>query len=246
MQNNSLTERAHTFFDKMEARAQEIMEEAKASGQLVADADQDPFKRSFLQFKGAIIAQFTAIIQKGSTIYQTQIMPKARGTEMISISQLFSNWHAKVLTMMNQAFDGIVERNLEEEYQEIMASYNLAKDQFTCKQCGARLAIKQFYFHASYITCEYCQTQNTFDPGTKARLLEHIARPLAESRCVNEYEHFREERSKLGASAATPAYEAYLKAMIHEMDNILPGLNEQHQNFYNRMLNDYHKLGIAW
>src|SRR5690606_12093839 len=98
MQNNSLTERAHTIIDKIEEREQEINEEAKESRQLVADADQDPFKRSFLQLKGAIIAQFTAIIQKGSTIYQTQIMPKARGTEMISISQLFSNWHAKVLT----------------------------------------------------------------------------------------------------------------------------------------------------
>lgn len=246
MQNNNITDRARTFFTKMDERAEEIMEEAKASGQLVADADSDPFKRSYLQFKGAIIAQFTAIIQKGATTFQTQIMPKAGGAEMISLSQLYNNWHTKVLSMMTHAFDDVEERNLEQEYKEIIESYNLAKDKFHCKQCGAKLAIKQFYFHASYISCEYCQTQNTFDPGTRARLMEHIARPLAESRCLEQYELFREERSKIGAKAATPAYEAYLAAVIHEMDELLPGLNEQHQNFYNRMINDYHKLGIAW
>lgn len=246
MQHNNITDRARTFFTKMEERAQEIMEEARVSGQLVADADSDPFKRSFLQFKGAIIAQFMAIIQKGSTTYQTQIMPNARGVDMIALSQLFNSWHTKVLTMMNNAFDNVIERNLEQEYKDIMESYNLVRDKFNCRQCGAKLTIKQFYFHASYITCEYCQTQNTFDPGTKARMMEHIARPLAESRCLEQYEHFREERSKVGAKAAAPAYEAYLKAMIQEMDELLPGLNEQHQHFYNRMINDYHKLGIAW
>lgn len=246
MQHNNITARARTFFTKMEERAQQIMEEARASGQVVADADSDPYKRSFLQFKGAIIAQFTVIIQKGSTTYQTQIMPNAGGAEMITLSQLYSNWNTKIVTMMNSAFDGVVERNLEQEYKDIMESYNLARDKFNCKQCGAKLTISQFYFQASYITCEYCQTQNTFDPGTKARMMEHIARPLAASRCLEQYELFREERAKGGARAATPVYEAYLKAVIHEMDELLPGLHEQHQHFYNRMMNDYHKLGIAW
>jgi len=246
MDNNTITARATTFFKKMEARAGEIMEEAKISGQLVADADKDPYKRSYLQFKGAIIAQFTSIIQKGSTTFQTQVMPNARGLEMIALSQLYNDWNAKIVSMMNHAFEQVEERNLEQEYADIMESYRLAIEKFVCKQCGAKLTMDKFYFQASYIACEFCNTQNTFDPGSKARMMEHIARPLAASRCLKQYERFLEERSQSGRKAAASAYEDYLKAMIQEMDNLLPGLSEQHQNFYERMMNDYNKLGIAW
>lgn len=242
----ALMQRAETYFGKLEARCEEILAEVKESAQLLADADTDPYKRSYLQFKSAIIAQFTSIIQKGSDTFQNQIMSKASSLEMMQVSQLFNDWQSKVVGMMTHAFDDVIERDLEKEYTEMMEEYEAARNAFHCKQCGAKLQLAQFYFTATYLTCEFCQTQNTFDPGSKARMIEHIARPLAESRCKVEYEAYRHRKSEVGQKEATADYEKYVQAMIAQMDSILPGMEEQHRNFYNRLMNDYNNWAVPW
>ena len=239
-----LTQRLQTFLDKLHARAEEMHAEVQVSGQSVADADTDPFKRSFLQFKSGMIAQFNAILQKGSTIYQGEVLPKASPMELMTLSQMFNDWHIAVLNMMTSAFDSVVERDLEREYRETMEEYNRYKDRFHCKQCGGKLEIYNFYFTATYIACPYCRTQNTFDPGTKVRMIEHLARPLAEHRCRGRYQTYKQERKLLGAKGAEESYRAYVLALIGEMDNILPGLETQHQNFCNRLLDDYQRFEV--
>lgn len=241
-----LMERATQFFGKLQQRADELAQEATESGQLIADADTDPYKRSFAQFKSGILAQFTAILQKGNQTFSSQIMPKAGFGDMQALSELFSTWQQYVTGRMTGVFDSIQERDLEKEYADTQAEYAAACEQAHCKQCGAKLEIKQFYFMATYITCSYCQTQNTFDPGSKARLMEHLARPLAELRNKPLYDRYREERNRAGAKAATPFYEAFAKGMAAEMDKILPGMEEQHQNFYRRMMHEYTTHHLAF
>lgn len=241
-----LIQRAQTYFNKMEQRCEEILHEVKESAQLIADADIDPHKRSYLQFKGAILAQFTSMIQKGSHTYRTQMLPKASTMDMMYLGQLFNKWHSKTMDIMTHAFQDVLERNLEQEYAQIMDEYHRSCAAFHCKQCGAKLEINQFYFTATYLSCDFCQTQNTFDPGTKARSIEHIARPLAESRCKQEYEIYKQSKSSVGQKSARADYEKYVQAMIHQMNIILPGMEQQHQNFHDRLMNDYDNLPIPW
>jgi flagellar basal body rod protein FlgB len=237
-----LTQRLQTFLDKLHVRAEEMHAEVQVAAQSVADADTDPFKRSFLQFKSGMIAQFNAILQKGSTIYQGEVLPKASPMELMTLSQMFNDWHVAVLNMMTSAFDHVVERDLEREYIETMEEYNRYKDRFHCKQCGGKLEIDSFYFTATYIACPYCRTQNTFDPGTKVRMIEHLARPLAEHRCKTLYDRYQEHRDQFGAKSAFDSYREYVYAFISEMDRILPGLEAQHQNFRDRLLRDYERF----
>jgi len=246
MDSSDTLERAKRFFEKMEQRAKDLMQEVKESGQLIADADQDPYKRSYLQFKAAIIAQFTGMIDKGTQTYHSQIMPKANFATMLPLSQLYTTWQTNLLNMMEESFEGIQERNLEKEYQEIMEQYNQARKGFLCKQCGAELEIQQFYYTASYITCGFCQSQNMFDPGSQARLVEHMAIPLARARSKVQYENYRQQKEAVGQKAATPAYEQYAQAILNEMNKILPGNETQNQNFYDRLLKDFHKFHVAW
>ena len=234
-----LVQRFGVFLDKLMARATEMHDELKASAQSVADADTDPFKRSFLQFKSGMLAQFTAIIQKGNTVYQNEVAPKASTGEFMVISTLFNDWQTKMLGLTSTAFDHVVERDLEKEYAEILGEYERYTHQFQCKQCGSSLDIQTFYFTATYIACPYCRTQNTFDPGTKVRRVEHLARPLAELRCRPLFLQYQEQHKQFGAKQATDAYKTYAQALVREMDGILPGLETQHQNFYNRLLSEY-------
>lgn len=243
---SDLMQRAQTYFAKMERRCEEILEEVKESAQLIADADTDPHKRSYLQFKGAILAQFTSLIQKGSHAYQTQMLPKASTSEMMRLGQLFNDWHRKTMAIMTHAFHDVLERNLEQEYAEIMDEYHRIGASCHCKQCGAKLQIDRFYFTATYLICHFCQTQNTFDPGSKARSVEHIARPLAESRCKEAYETYKQTQSAVGRENARAEYEKYIRAVIHQMNIILPGMEQQHQNFHDRLIRDYDTRFTPW
>ncbi|MBZ4192674.1 hypothetical protein [Niabella beijingensis] len=243
-QETPLAQRLQVFLDKLSERAQSLYDEVRATAQEVADADNDPFKRSFLQFKSGILAQFNGILQKGNDTFHTQVTPKAGMMESAVLSVRFNDWHSKVLNLMVTVFDGISERDLEKEYAAAMEAYDHTKDSFQCHQCGSRLEIDRFYFIATYITCPHCRTQNTFDPGTKAKMVELLARPLAEQRCRDlktVYERIRGER---GAGQAFESYQQYTRALIAEMDKILPGLEEQHQNFYNRLISDYRQFEI--
>ncbi|MCZ6602139.1 MAG: hypothetical protein O6952_03955, partial [Planctomycetota bacterium] len=49
----------------------------------------------------------------------------------------------------------------------------LAKD-FLCTQCKAKLEVPEQFFRSVHVTCQYCTTVNTFEPGGKVRAVEHF------------------------------------------------------------------------
>lgn len=72
--------------------------------------------------------------------------------------------------------------DFESQYQKILDEHESIKGKFRCKQCGSPITIDKIYFTTTYITCPACQTRNTFEPSTQAKMLEHIGRSLAEQR----------------------------------------------------------------
>ena len=244
--DDSAFSRLKVFLGKLEERAEEITREVEESAQIIADADTDPYKRSFLQFKSAIIAQFTQIIQKASSTYQSRVIPAARGMEMLEIAPYYGDWNARMVDRMQKLFNEVLERDLEKEYTDAMEEYKLSINTFHCTQCGAKLDIDKFYFQSTYITCTYCQTQNTFNPGSKARMIEHIVQPLARARYKTLYQLYQEKKAQTSKKLARMEYETYLNALIEEMNSILPGMAEQHQNYRARMLADFENEILPW
>ncbi len=53
------------------------------------------------------------------------------------------------------------------------AKAELTKD-FACTQCQATLPIQENIFRSYFVTCQYCGTVNTFEPGTKVRQVESV------------------------------------------------------------------------
>jgi len=237
--------RLQVFLGKLDQKAQDLYAEAKENAQAIADSDPDPFKRSYYQFKMGIQGQFQALLQKANTTYQTQVLPKANMFEQMKLTTIYSEWHVKFMDLMADVFQGVQLRDLEKEYREIMDDYNETKEKFNCSQCGGKLEINQFYYISTYITCPYCQTQNTFHPGTKTRMLELITRDLAEYRhrdLKNIYKGIREEQ---GVKAAEQAFRTYMRAVIDEMNVIQPGMETQNDQFYRRIVEEYVRHGIG-
>lgn len=244
-QSSEVIARLQVFLDKLQAKADELYEEVQDNAQAIADADTDPYKRSFYQFKTGVIGQYQVLLQKGNTTFQTQVLPKTGIFEQTKASLLFSQWHSKVLNQMTTVFEGIQLRDLEKEYQEIIDDYNRVKDNFECKQCKGKLEINQLYYISTYIECPYCKTQNTFNPGTKTRQLELICRDLAEFRHRDLKERHRAERKIKGEGNALQSYIDYMRAVFNEMNKIQPGMEIQNEQFYQRLIKDYERFGIG-
>ncbi|WP_345229828.1 hypothetical protein [Olivibacter ginsenosidimutans] len=244
-QREDIVSRLQVFLARLDEKAKLLYDEAKESAQSIADADPDPFKRSYYQFKTGIQGQFQALLQKANTTYQSQVLPKANMFEQMKVMTIFAAWHSNFLHLMTDVFEGVQLRDLEKEYREIMDDYTLAKEKFHCSQCGGKLEIDQFYYISTYITCPYCKTQNTFHPGTKTRLLELIARDLAEYRHRDLKENYQKVRREYGVKEAEQAFKSYMRAVIDEMNRIQPGMEIQNDRFYERIIEEYTHHGIG-
>lgn len=100
---------------------------------------------------------------------------------------------------MQKCSEEIAQTDVEDfeiAYQKILAEYDNLKDKFNCTQCGNPLSIDRIFFINVHINCSACQTQNTFEPSSQARMLQHFAQDLAHQRASDLYKKFKEEADK--------------------------------------------------
>lgn len=242
----SLKSRFEIFIGKLLAKATELEEEAKLAAQLVYDEDPDRYKRAYGQFKLGIEGQFNSLISKATAIFDEQIHP-------IRSSTGYSNantWYSEVSNSLRNfedvarqkainVFKDVKEISNEVYLQEILKEYEAIKEAFTCSQCGANLRIDQMYFVSTYITCSYCQTQNTFVPGTIMTQLEGLARDLAEERLQpikDEYENNR--HSILNKEEKLFQYLFYRAYVWLEKSKIVPIYTDSYSRVYLREIHD--------
>jgi hypothetical protein len=123
---------------------------------------------------------------------------------------------------------------------QFKASEVLSKN-FLCSQCKAPLELKQNFYRSYYLTCTYCQTVNTFEPGTIARNVEHFAlHALAEENSLAAYFHyldlenkFREQNSEdsieVSSETLLKAYKVYAEQYLKTRIEIIPELKNNYE-----------------
>ena len=114
------------------------------------------------------------------------------------------------------------------------------KDKFHCSQCGANLEIKELYFISTYITCPYCQTQNTFVPSDKMREFEFVAKDFAEEK-TREEEKLYEKISSSDAASAEEEFLAYFlwrAAVWKIVADTVPTFAEANKKVFYREMDD--------
>lgn len=124
-----------------------------------------------------------------------------------------------------------------------------------CTQCAAELAAPQSMV-AVNVTCTHCQAVNTFEPGMRARMIEHFcAHPLSEEASWDLWLAMREAEARFHAQrdpvlADFKAYEAaqiaywrrYLEARAGMLPHLAPALEAdlrgKLQHWYLRVQHD--------
>jgi len=268
-----LEERWKVFLDRLEQRVKEVLDAAHSEGRQLFEADSEPGKRTYYRFKDALFGQIKGVNRKAEKIFHQYIEHQMEtpdeyfdmdDTDLISdlgLEMTVSNnrnddyynaWEASLLDMQDKWEAEVEATDYEEQYNAVLEEVKSLNDKFACKQCGAPIPMKEVYFISTYIACPQCSTQNTFEPSTKVRQLQSLARQVAEQRCAAlekeysaaVYDGDQTSQSKERAEALDKereAYRKYQRAVHDEINKILPALKEETEKVFENMIASYAK-----
>ncbi|CAD0005578.1 hypothetical protein [Flavobacterium salmonis] len=204
-------QRWFAFLEKLEVKMEELTTAAITELKQLLEEDEDLYKRTFRRVYAGVRGQLNNIREKARDTYEekinriyydlnSQVSVLSKHHDLLSdFRTACSDRHNEFERKFEHWSDQIEktqERDLEIEYQKILNEFETIKDKFSCKQCGGNITIDKIFLIETYISCPYCQSQNTFAPSTQARMLQNIARGLAEQRTVHLYEAFETENNK--------------------------------------------------
>lgn len=205
-------ERWFLFLEKLEIKIEELCTAAIPELKELLATDEDIYKRTFHRVYAGVNGQLQNIREKARDTYDDKIIEMYENIKPeISVLNPYYNLLSDFRTVCSERYhkdfeqkyeywqnqlEKARERDLEIEYNKIVAEFDAIKNKFNCKQCGGNITIEKIFFMTTYITCSHCQTQNTFDPSTRARMLQNFAKELAEQRTSHLYEIYLTENNK--------------------------------------------------
>ena len=203
-------ERFFIFISKLEDKLKKFAEASIPELKDVNNSDTDEFKREYLRVKAAVLGQIESILKKAQEVKEEKITYFPYTSDNHKISFAYYDFRNECYDRYNQLdelankyreqIENTFSEDYEAKYQNILDEFESVKDKFRCKQCSSPITIDKIYFTTTYITCPACQTKNTFEPSSQAKMLEHLGRSLAEQRTrhlLKEHDEIPEKSQQL-------------------------------------------------
>lgn len=194
---NELETRLDTFLQKLDERAGQLLEGFTAEAPDIMAAD-DLYGQTYSRFLAATRGQLATLRKKVQEVRESQVEPTLARYESASAfgspayqvlyecrERCFKkiyDWEENLYRKETDAIEKAEAKDYEPIFRQLLSNYYREADHVHCKQCGAQLTIGRVYYYSTYVACNFCHTQNIFDPGTNARQLEETARKLGEQR----------------------------------------------------------------
>lgn len=228
-------QRYFIFIDKLQDSVNQFTQAAIPELIELNLTDNDPFKRQYLRMKSAVLGQILTIKEKANQVFQTNIENIPTSSEdYYTLINLCKEKRARLDDFcyeLQQQIEATAKQDFEIIYQQIIDEYNGIKEKFHCSQCSSPIEIDKIYFTTTYLKCESCQTKNTFEPSSKTKLLEDIARQLAEQRTEHLFKEYEQSPNQ-----SSDIYHKYLRAMFDQWNLLNPTMQEEHEKFYKTLI----------
>ncbi|WP_029903938.1 hypothetical protein [Prevotella sp. 10(H)] len=234
-----IEKRWFVFLDRLEERVKEFVEASIPELQEAYKNDTDAAKRTYGRLADSIEGQIESVRKKAEKVYEKEIedyyhhylfeyFNSSDEDELQGLEDIASDTYFEVCDPRYKKFEKIMDdwskkvkdtegENTESKYQAIIDEYEQLKDKFACKQCGSPISIPHIFLTTAYVECTACQTQNTFEPSSRARELDFVGRELAEQR--NEYlkKEYDDEKDRLDE----------IHDKISDLESDMMGLDEE-------------------
>ncbi|MGG6232362.1 hypothetical protein [Tenacibaculum sp. SDUM215027] len=162
-----LINRWDTFLNKIEARFSETLQQAEqASFEFLEESNYDygQTMQAFVGMKGQIRSLIQKIDDTWDGKVKNQMQNALASSDWIDQSQKGSKLSQELWKKL-EYFETILEGKLSQKYYDNIIK--IADKDFLCSQCNAKLQIDKRIFRSQYLSCDYCNTVNTFEPETK-------------------------------------------------------------------------------
>lgn len=162
-----LINRWDKFLSQIENRFNESLQHAEeASFALLEENDYD-YDEVIQAFTG-MKSQIRNLIKKIDQTWDNKVRPKMEkafdNTDWVDESCKGNELSQKLWDKL-MVFQVVLEGKLSQRYYDHVIQ--IVDEHFHCSQCNAQLQIDKRIFRSQYITCNYCDTVNTFEPETK-------------------------------------------------------------------------------
>lgn len=234
MSYSNTQNRWDAFLKKIEDRFLEILEKTEAALPLLFEAtdfDTTPFQNAWQ----GIYTQASALIAKIEDTWGDKVEDAFLDNGLDEDSKKFTQERNKGFQLqfdLEQKLKSYEVRIFSEAAKNLLSKVKeiLAKD-FCCTQCQAKLPVKDNFFRSYYSTCEYCQTVNTFEPGSKARNIEHFAiHALGEEAALEHYleyeslkfQNYVQDQEMIQKDQLVSKYTEYVESYLKKRVEIIP------------------------
>lgn len=177
------------FLEKIKTRFKESLvnaEEAILDNLVESDMNMD----STLTALQGVKAQLRDFKEKIETTFEENVAP-----QMLE--------YIERVDLINQKRKGtLLKKHLEETitYFDIILKgkasqkiydygIKLFNETFRCSQCSAKVEVKKDIFRSHYVSCDYCNTINTFTPNTKIKQAGWVVDFIAKYKAIKELDN---------------------------------------------------------
>lgn len=196
-----LVKKWDTFLAKIETRFVESLvnaEEALFENLVESDYDLTPTLTAWQGIK----SQLMSLGEKIDNTFDDKVLPQMleykEHYDLLDEDAKGTALQSSILSRIER-FELILEGKISTLfYKHAVKQLN---EEFHCTQCSAKLQVRKDVFHAHYVSCEYCNTVNTFTPNDKIAsirwVVDNIAKYLAleewdeMTKAKNEFDEFR-------------------------------------------------------
>lgn len=174
---HEIYERFDTFLKKLEARANDVISQAKPQIPEIYASDEDFYKRSFELFKNNLTGELHSLIRKAETVFSTQIIPFEQQSGLIEsraakhYSKKFEDWKDRLEFRIDALFENFQPKKLEDLYEQAVSDLDEINEKIACQSCGSKMHMDTIYTISKYISCPFCGAQNIFTPSQAMREL---------------------------------------------------------------------------
>jgi hypothetical protein len=258
---NPIRERWNMFLNKIEERFHETLTQAQQLLPQVLDLQNFDTKPILVAWSG-IENQAKQLISKIQDTWHEKVDPSLEEFKELEENKLEENGGSldEFYTGFNFIYCKEQDRGIETSYklEKALKSYEvktlaeigrklqlkaheILSGNFNCSQCKAPLPVQKNFFRAYYQTCDYCQTVNTFEPGTIARNVEHFAlHAIAEEQAIDNYFVYADierlyknqrddEPRKISAQQVLDSYLLYLDVYLKARIAIIPEYEKRYK-----------------
>lgn len=179
------------FLEKIDMRFQESLtnsEEALLDNLEESNYDLQPTMTAWNGMKAQINKLSDKVEETFENSVEPQMLDYVKEWDLVDERQKGTSLNLSMYLRMER-FERIIEGKVALTfYNHAIQEFN---QDFNCTQCSGKLEVKADVFRSHYVSCDYCNTVNTFNPSDKIAQIRWVVENIAEYKAIEEWGEMR-------------------------------------------------------